>query len=79
MKLKYPFTHDLAELLETAMPHRAELAEFETTLPSLSEYAVGARYDDAFLPSIPKLHEDFTVVRATLGTIERLLSTARPL
>jgi len=44
--LDYPFTHELRELMELAVPHYPVLEGFTATVPEYTEYAVRLRYDD---------------------------------
>jgi len=44
--VEYPFSHELRELLERAIPHYPSLDEFRATLPAYTEFAVRLRYDD---------------------------------
>jgi hypothetical protein len=50
--LDYPFTHELHELMELAVPHYPGLAVFAASVAEYTEFAVGLRYDD--LPWVTK-------------------------
>jgi len=50
--LDYPFTHELRELLELAIPHYPWLEEFAGTIPEYTEFGVRLRYDD--LPGVTR-------------------------
>ncbi|MDP3000612.1 MAG: HEPN domain-containing protein [Bryobacterales bacterium] len=43
---EYPFTHELRQLLELAIPDSPFLQEFQSTLPEYTEFAVRFRYDE---------------------------------
>jgi HEPN domain-containing protein len=50
--LDYPFTHELHELMELAVPHSPELGAFAANVAEYTEFAVRLRYDD--LPWVTK-------------------------
>lgn len=49
--VRFPFRHDLRELLALALPHLPALKTDEDAILELSPFAVEIRYDDEILPS----------------------------
>jgi HEPN domain-containing protein len=70
--LDYPFTHELHDLLELAVPHYPALVEFADTIPEYTEFAVRLRYDD-----IPWMTRE--EVENALKEVERLREFLLPL
>jgi len=77
--VKYPFTHDLRDLLDLAAPLFPVLEEFRPTLPSYSEFAVAMRYDDRCDPTLESTRCAYDTVGRLRTTVHGLLPPeARP-
>jgi HEPN domain-containing protein len=70
----YPWHHDLAELLEAAKPLFPEVAPLETTLVTLSPYAVEIRYDDTLEPEIEEARAAVDAARRMHALAERIVA-----
>jgi len=55
--VKYPWRHDLGELLELVRPFAPEVVPFEDRIISMAPFAVEIRYDEEFEPSIDEANE----------------------
>jgi HEPN domain-containing protein len=61
-EIDYPFTHELRELLECALPHYPLLKAFRDTVPDYTEFAVRLRYDDIPYVTVREAAEAFREV-----------------
>ena len=71
-EVEYPFTHELRDLIELALPHYPMLRGFVDTVPEYTEYAVRLRYDD-----VPWVTKDEAV--AAFQEARRLSDVLSPL
>lgn len=60
-EIEYPWWHDLGELFELVRPLAPELIPFEDQMFRMTPYAVEARYDEEFEPSLDEASEAFEV------------------
>lgn len=74
--LDYPFTHDLRELLELAIPRYSFLEDFRTTLPEYTEFAVRLRYDDLPWITAKDAENAYKVVKALWDKVRGELPAA---
>jgi HEPN domain-containing protein len=65
--IEYPWWHDLGELLELVRPLASELIPFEDQVFRMTPYAVEARYDEEFEPSLDEASEAFEVAEEVYG------------
>ena len=70
-EIDYPWWHDLSELFELVRPLASELIPFEDQMFRMTPYAVEARYDEEFEPSLDEASEAFEVAEE----VYRLSST----
>lgn len=70
-EIEYPWWHDLGELFELVRPLASELIPFEDQMSRMTPYAVEARYDEEFEPSLDEASEAFEVAEE----VYRLSST----
>ena len=76
---EYPFTHDLKDLLDLAIPRCPALAEFRGSLPDYTDFAVAMRYDDSMYPTREETEEALETVRRLRTIVHDLLPPeARP-
>jgi len=61
--IEYPWWHDLGELLELVRPLASELIPFEDQMFRMTPYAVEARYDEEFEPSLDEAGEALEVAK----------------
>lgn len=62
-EIEYPWWHDLGELLELVRPLASELIPFEDQMFRMTPYAVEARYDEEFEPSLDEAGEALEVAK----------------
>ena len=73
-RLDYPYTHELRELMELALPHYPALAELADDIAEYTEFAVRLRYDD--LPWVTR--EEAATALAQVEKLDRLLAHHLP-
>jgi HEPN domain-containing protein len=74
-EIEYPWWHDLGELFELVRPLASELIPFENQMFRMTPYAVEARYDEEFEPSLDEASEAFEVAEEVYRLSSNIVCT----
>ena len=74
----YPFTHDLSELVELAIPACPALVPYEDRIISLTPFAVSVRYYGVDTPSLAEATSAFQLAREVYQLLKSYINTPLP-